>query len=83
MDFECHDDCNVVSKKTAAKEHVIIYYYGCCVWTMSIVVLYQNNYINVLFRRRIQFKLLLLVYRCTHQLAPAYLTDLVALTRIC
>ena len=29
-------------------------------------------------RQRIQFKLLLLVYRCTHQLlAPAYLTDLV------
>ena len=25
----------------------------------------------------LQFKLLLLVYRCTHQLAPAYLTDLV------
>ena len=24
MDFECHDDCNVVAKKTAAKEHVII-----------------------------------------------------------
>ncbi len=23
--------------------------YGCCVWTMSIVVLYQNSYINVLF----------------------------------
>ena len=28
-------------------------------------------------RQRIQFKLLLLVYRCTHQLAPDYLTDLV------
>ena len=28
-------------------------------------------------RQRIQFKLLLLVYRCTHQLAPAYLMDLV------
>ena len=28
-------------------------------------------------RQRIQFKLLLLVYRCTHQLAPVYLTDLV------
>ena len=28
-------------------------------------------------RQRIQFKLLLLVYRCTHQLAPAYLTNLV------
>ena len=28
-------------------------------------------------RQRIQLKLLLLVYRCTHQLAPAYLTDLV------
>ena len=28
-------------------------------------------------RQRIQFKLLLLVYRCTHRLAPAYLTDLV------
>ena len=28
-------------------------------------------------RQRIQFKLVLLVYRCTHQLAPAYLTDLV------
>ena len=27
--------------------------------------------------QRIQFKLLLLVYRCTHQLVPAYLTDLV------
>ena len=27
--------------------------------------------------KRIQFKLLLLVYRCTHQHAPAYLTDLV------
>ena len=25
MDVECHDDCNVVAKKTAAiKEHVII-----------------------------------------------------------
>ena len=24
MDFECHDDCNVVAKKTAAKEPVII-----------------------------------------------------------
>ena len=24
MDFECHDDCNVVAKKTAAEEHVII-----------------------------------------------------------
>ena len=24
MDFECHDDCNVVAKKAAAKEHVII-----------------------------------------------------------
>ena len=24
-------------------------HYGCCVWTMSIVVLYQNSYINVLF----------------------------------
>ena len=28
-------------------------------------------------RQRIKFKLLLLVYRCTHQLAPVYLTDLV------
>ena len=28
-------------------------------------------------RQRIQFKLLLLVYRCIHQLAPAYLMDLV------
>ena len=28
-------------------------------------------------RQRIQFKLLLLVYRCIHQLAPAYLIDLV------
>ena len=28
-------------------------------------------------RQRIQFKLMLLVYRCTHQLAPDYLTDLV------
>ena len=28
-------------------------------------------------RQRIQFKLLLLVYRCTYQLDPAYLTDLV------
>ena len=28
-------------------------------------------------RQRIQFKLLLLVYRCTHQLGPVYLTDLV------
>ena len=28
-------------------------------------------------RQRIQFKLLLLVYRCTHQLAPDYLTALV------
>ena len=28
-------------------------------------------------RQRIQFKLLVLVYRCTHQLAPDYLTDLV------
>ena len=28
-------------------------------------------------RQRIQFKLLLLVYRCTHQLAHDYLTDLV------
>ena len=28
-------------------------------------------------RQRIQFTLLLLVYRCTHQLAPDYLTDLV------
>ena len=27
-------------------------------------------------RQRIQFKLLLLVYRCIHQLAPAYLMDL-------
>ena len=26
---------------------------------------------------RIQFKLLLLVYRCTHQFVPGYLTDLV------
>ena len=24
MDFECHNDSNVVAKKTAAKEHVII-----------------------------------------------------------
>ena len=24
MDVECHDDCNVVAKKTAAEEHVII-----------------------------------------------------------
>ena len=24
MDVECHDDCNVVAKKTAAKEHFII-----------------------------------------------------------
>ena len=24
MDVECHDDCNVVAKKTAAKECVII-----------------------------------------------------------
>ena len=28
-------------------------------------------------RQRIQFKLVLLVYRCTHQLAPVYMTDLV------
>ena len=28
-------------------------------------------------RQRIPFKLLLLAYRCTHQLAPAYLTDFV------
>ena len=28
-------------------------------------------------RQRIQFKLLLQVYRCTHQLAPGYLMDLV------
>ena len=28
-------------------------------------------------RQRIQFKLVLLVYRCTHQFAPAYLIDLV------
>ena len=41
MDFECLDDCNVVSKKTAAKEHVIRpNKYGCFVWNMSIVVLY-------------------------------------------
>ncbi len=46
MDFECHDDRNVVAKKTAAKEHNN---YGCCVWTMSIVVLHQNSYIDVLF----------------------------------
>ncbi len=25
MDFEYHDDCNVVAKKTAAKEHVMCY----------------------------------------------------------
>ena len=24
MDFECHDDCNVVAKKRAAKEHVLM-----------------------------------------------------------
>ena len=24
MDFEWHDDCNVVAKKTASTEHVII-----------------------------------------------------------
>ena len=24
MDFECHDDCNIVAKKTAATELVII-----------------------------------------------------------
>ena len=24
MDFECYDDCNVVAKNTAAKEHGII-----------------------------------------------------------
>ena len=29
MDFECHDDCNVVAKKTTAKEHVIIVWMLC------------------------------------------------------
>ena len=28
-------------------------------------------------RQRIKFKLLVLVYRCLHQLAPAYLSDLI------
>ena len=36
-----------------------------------------SSIILSLIRLRIQFKLLLLVYRCTHQLAPDYLTDLV------
>ena len=30
MDFECHDDCNVVAKKTAAREHVIIIIWMLC-----------------------------------------------------
>ena len=29
MDFECHGDCNVVAKKTAANEHVIILWMLC------------------------------------------------------
>ena len=35
MDIECHDDCNVVAKKPAAKEHVIISMdalFGPCQW---------------------------------------------------
>ena len=38
-------------------------------------VLFALHWLSI--RQRIQFKLLLLVYRCTHQLAPDYLTDLV------
>ena len=57
MDLECHDDCNAVAKKTAAKEHVIIMdaVFGPVIWTMSIVVLYQNSYINVLFWLKLNF----------------------------
>ena len=38
-------------------------------------VLFDLHWLPI--RQRIQFKLLLLVYRCIHQLAPAYLMDLV------
>ena len=40
MDFEWHDDFNVVAKKTVAKEHVII--------IMDAVFGPRNSYINVL-----------------------------------
>ena len=38
-------------------------------------VLFALHWLHI--RKRIQFKLLLLVYRCTHQLATVYPTDLV------
>ena len=44
-------------------------------WEHITPVLFALHWLPI--RQRIQFKLLLLVYRCTHQLAPVYLTDLV------
>ena len=40
-------------------------------------VLFASHWLPI--RQRIQFQLLLLVYRCTHQFAPAYPMDLVVL----
>ena len=38
-------------------------------------VLFALHWLSI--RQRIKFKLLVLVYRCLHQLAPAYLSDLI------
>ncbi len=50
MTFECHDNCNVVDKKMAAKEHVIIMMDLCLDHVNCSVVSEQLDlYINVLF----------------------------------
>ena len=41
----------------------------------SVAVLFALHWLPI--RQRIKFKLLVLVYRCLHQLAPAYLSDLI------